>query len=138
MDAFLKRTLEYVKNLFSKLSQTQKLILIGIGALVIVGFFFLVSFSSKQTEVLLFQSPLEQYDFVRITNKLTEWNADYKSRDGNFIVVPDESTGAYLRMKVGQAGVLPAGIKGWELFDTQAWTTTDFERDVNKRRAIIG
>ncbi|MCK5569679.1 MAG: hypothetical protein KAJ15_08170, partial [Spirochaetes bacterium] len=111
MDAFLKRILEYVKNLLSKLSQTQKLILIGIGALVIVGFFFLVSFSSKQTETLLFQSPLEQYDFVRITNKLTEWNADFNSREGKYIVVPDENTGAYLRMKVGQAGVLPAGIK---------------------------
>jgi flagellar M-ring protein FliF len=138
MDAFFKRLLENVKNILSKLSQTQKLILIGIGALIVVGFFFLISFSSKQTEVLLFQSPLEQYDFVRITNKLTEWNADYKSRDGKFIVVPDENTGAYLRMKIGQAGILPSDIKGWELFDTQAWTTTDFERDVNKRRAIIG
>ncbi len=138
MDAFLKRILEYAKNLLSKLSQTQKLILIGVGALVIVGFFFLISFSSKQTEALLFQSPLEQFDFVRITNKLTEWNADYNSRDGKYIVVPDENTGAYLRMKIGQAGILPAGIKGWELFDTQAWTTTDFERDINKRRAIIG
>ncbi len=138
MDAFFKKILENAKNILSKLNQTQKLILIGVVALVIVGFFFLISFSSKQTEALLFRTPLEQYDYMRITNKLTEWGVDYKSRDNEFIVVQDESRSAYLRMKLGQAGILPSGIKGWELFDTQSWTTTDFERDVNKRRAIIG
>jgi len=138
MDAFFKKILENAKNLLSKLNQTQKLILIGVVALIIVGFFFLISFSSKQTEALLFRTPLEQYDYTRITNKLTEWGIDYKSRDDEFIVVKDERTSAYLRMKLGQAGILPSGIKGWELFDTQSWTTTDFERDVNKRRAIIG
>ena len=138
MDAFFKKLLENAKRIFSRLNQTQKLILISIAALIIVGFFFLISFSSKTTEALLFQSPLEQYDFMRITNKLTEWNAEYKTRDGEYIVVADEAASAYLRMKIGQAGILPSDIKGWELFDTQTWTTTDFERDVNKRRAIIG
>jgi len=138
MDSFFKKLLENVKNIYSKLNQTQRLILFGIGALIIVGFIFLVSFSSRQTEALLFQSPLEQYDFTRITNKLTEWDVDYKMREGKYVVVKDERTSAYLRMKLGEAGVLPSGIKGWELFDIQKWTTTDFERDVNKRRAIIG
>ena len=138
MDTFFKKLLENIKNIYSKLNQTQRLILFGIGALIIVGFFFLVSFSSKPSEALLFQSPLEQYDFTRITNKLTEWNVDYKTQEGEFITVRDETTSAYLRMKIGQSGLLPQGIKGWELFDIQKWTTTDFERDVNKRRAIIG
>jgi len=138
MDEFLKKLLDNVKNIYAKLNQTQRLILFGIGALIIVGFVFLVSFSSRQTEALLFQSPLEQYDFTRITNKLTEWDVDYRMREEKFIVVKDEQTSAYLRMKLGEAGVLPSGIKGWELFDIQKWTTTDFERDVNKRRAIIG
>lgn len=138
MDAFFKKMLENAKNIFSKLSQTQKLILIGVGALVIVGFFFLISISSKEIEALLFESPLEQFDHMRITNKLTEWGVEYKTRDGEYIVVKDRNTSAYLRMKIGQAGLLPQGIKGWEIFDIQKWTTTDFERDVNKRRAIIG
>ena len=138
MENFFKKLLANLKNLFSKLSGTQKLILVGVAALVVVGFIFLLSFSSKQTEAYLFESPIEQQDFTRITNKLTEWNAAYRTREGKFIVVKDEQTGAYLRMKLGQAGVLPSGIKGWELFDTQSWTTTDFERDINKRRAIIG
>jgi len=138
MDEFLKKIWGSIKNIFSKLNQTQKLILIGVVGLVIIGLIFLVSFSSKQTEALLFQSPLEENDFTRITNKLTEWNASFKIRDDKYIVVKDDNTSAYLRMKLGQAGILPSGIKGWELFDTQSWTTTDFERNITKRRAIIG
>ncbi len=138
MNEFLKKIWDNTKNIFSKLGQTQKLILIGVVGLVVIGLIFLVSFSSKQTEALLFQSPLEENDFTRITNKLAEWNAPFKIRDDKYIVVKDEGASAYLRMKLGQSGILPTGIKGWELFDTQSWTTTDFERNITKRRAIIG
>ncbi len=138
MNEFFKKVFESVKSIYGKLSKTQKLVILGVIALVIVSFIFLISFSSKQTEALLFQTPLNEYDLQRITNKLTEWNVDYKIKDGKYIVVKDEHTSAYLRMKLGAAGILPSGIKGWELFDTQSWTTTDFERNVNLRRAIIG
>jgi len=138
MNNFFKKMLGSIKELLSKLSQTQKIVIVGVLVLVVVGFIFIVSFSSKPTEVLLFKSPLKPTEFTRITNKLTEWNADYRIKDEKFILVKDENSSSYLRMKIGQAGMLPSGIKGWELFDTQSWTTTDFERDVNKRRAIIG
>jgi flagellar M-ring protein FliF len=130
--------LENLKTVYGKLNQTQRLILFGVVALVIFGFIFLVTYSSKQPEAYLFSSPLEQTDYMRITEKLTQWNAQFKTQDAQYIIVADENQAAYLRMKLGQAGILPSGIKGWELFDTQSWTTTDFERDINKRRAIIG
>ncbi len=138
MENFFKKFLDGFRNVFGKLSQTQKLILFGVVALFIFGFIFLVTFSSKQTESNLFSTPLEQNDFMRISEKLTQWNTQFKTREGQYIIVRDETEAAYLRMKLGQAGILPSGITGWELFDTQSWTTTDFERDINKRRAIIG
>ena len=138
MNEFFKNLLGNVKSVYSKLSKTQKLVILGVILLLVVSFIFLISFSSKPTETLLFQTVLNQNDLQRITNKLTEWNVEYKIKDGKYIVVKDENTSAYLRMKLGLAGVLPSGIKGWELFDTQSWTTTDFERNVNLRRAIIG
>jgi len=130
MDEFLKKILESIKNTLGKLTQTQKLVLLGVIALLVVGFIFMVSFSSKPTEALLFDTPLEQTDFFRITSKLSEWGIQYKTREAKYIIVKDENTAAYLRMRLGQAGMLPQGIKGWELFDIQKWTTTDFERDV--------
>ena len=138
MNEFLKNLLGSVKSIYEKLSKTQKLVILGVILLLIVSFIFLISFSSKPTEALLFQTPLKQDDLQRITNKLTEWDVNYKIKDGKYIVVKDEHTSAYLRMKLGLAGILPSGIKGWELFDTHSWTTTDFERNVNLRRAIIG
>jgi len=138
MNEFFKNLLGNVKSVYSKLSKTQKLVIFGVILLLVVSFIFLISFSSKPTETLLFQTVLNQNDLQRITNKLTEWNVEYKIKDGKYIVVKDENTSAYLRMKLGLAGILPSGIKGWELFDTQSWTTTDFERNVNLRRAIIG
>ncbi|MGQ9615714.1 MAG: flagellar basal-body MS-ring/collar protein FliF [Spirochaetota bacterium] len=138
MNEFLKKILDNIKNTLSRLNQTQKLILIGVAALVLVGFIFLISFSSKPTEALIFQTPLEQTDFMRVTNKLTEWNVSFREREGKYIVVKDANTAAYLRMKLAAAGILPTGVKGWELFDVQKWTTTDFERDITLRRAIIG
>jgi len=138
MNEFFKNLLGNIKSIYGKLSKTQKLVIFGVVLLLVVSFVFLISFSSKPTETLLFQTPLDQNDLQRITNKLTEWNVSYKVKDQKYIVVKDEHTSSYLRMKLGFAGILPSGIKGWELFDTQTWTTTDFERNVNLRRAIIG
>ena len=120
MNEFFKNLLGNVKSVYSKLSKTQKLVIFGVILLLVVSFIFLISFSSKPTETLLFQTVLSQNDLQRITNKLTEWNVEYKIKDGKYIVVKDENTSAYLRMKLGLAGVLPSGIKGWELFDTQS------------------
>ncbi|MFW6139439.1 MAG: flagellar basal-body MS-ring/collar protein FliF [Spirochaetota bacterium] len=138
MDNFLRRLIENVKNIYSKLSQTQKLVLIGVVALLIVGFIFLVSYSSKPAQALLFDFPLNQRDFTRITNQLSQMGYEFDTREGKYIVVENKKTAAHLRMKLGMEGMLPSGIKGWELFDMDAWTTTDFERNVNLRRAIIG
>ena len=52
MENFFKKFLDAFRNIFGKLNQTQKLILFGVVALVIFGFIFLVTFSSKQTESL--------------------------------------------------------------------------------------
>lgn len=137
MNEFFQRITGAAREIWGKLSQSQRLILVGVVALVLVGFIFLISFSTRQAETLLFQTPLEGPEYRRVVNKLVEWNAEFRERDG-LIVVPDEDTGALLRMRLAQEGALPSDIKGWELFDTQSWTTTDFERDVKLRRAIIG
>jgi len=41
-------------------------------------------------------------------------------------------------MRLAQEKKLPGSIKGWELFDMESWTTTEFQRNVNLRRALEG
>jgi len=64
--------------------------------------------------------------------------AQYKTKDDKYIIVKDKETGDKLRMKLAQEGIIPGNVKGWELFDIQKWTTTDFEREINVQRAIKG
>lgn len=127
-----------IQELFSKLTMPQKLIMGGIGVGVIVAMVLVANISTKTTYSVLFKSPLSPEDYARVTKKLAEYNIKFETKDDKFILVKDETEARTLRMKLGQEGILPNNIKGWELFDTQKFTTTDFERNVNLQRAIIG
>ncbi len=135
MKEFLQKLLTQFKEIYSKLNKKQKVIIGVILLLIIVSFIVLISFSGKATKVILY-SNLNAKDFGEITKKLQEWGYEFIPEENNIWVRPEDKQ--YIKMKLAQEGIIPAGIKGWELFDTQKWTTTDFERNINKRRAIIG
>jgi len=138
MAEFLKKLLSQLKGALGKMDKKQKAIISGVMVVVLVTLFFALSSSSGETLVYLFKKPLSATDYAKITRKLQEYGTQFKTRDDRFVLVEDEASGARLRMRLGQDNLLPSGIKGWELFDTEKWTTTDFERNVMKRRAIIG
>jgi len=138
MGDLFKKIVSQVKGIISKLDKKQKIIFSAISGVVFIVLMVAVSSSSTPTMTYLFKKPMSRSDYARITKKLQEYGAAFKTEDDRFVVVKDEKTGSRLRMKLGQDKLLPEGIKGWELFDTEKWTTTDFERNVMKRRAIIG
>lgn len=138
MAEFLKKLLTQIKGAMGKMEKKQKIIIAVVMVVVLGALFLAVSSSSEQSVVYLFKNPVSADDYAKITKKLAEYGANFKTKDDRFILVKDEATGARLRMQLGQDNLLPTGIKGWELFDTEKWTTTDFERNVMKRRAIIG
>lgn len=138
MGEFFKKIIEFFKTAFSKLNQTQKIIIFSVVGLIVIALIVIISFSSKPDKTLLFQKPLTPQDFAKVTKALQDMNADFSTKDDKYIIVKDVKTAETLRMKLGQQGIIPNNITGWELFDTQKWTTTDFERDVNLKRAIKG
>ena len=127
-----------ITELFNKLTLTQKLVLGAIGLATIAALVFLANFSGKSTVSLLYKSPLNQEEYARVTKKLSEWNVKFETKDDKYILLKDDNQSRNIRMRLGQEGIIPENIKGWELFDTQKFTTTDFERNVNLQRAIIG
>lgn len=135
MNEFIKKFVTQLKETYNKLNQRQKIIIGLVMGVVLISFIFLISFSSKTTKEVLY-SNLNAKDFGEISKKLQEWGYKF-SPDNNNIWVNSEDK-QYIKMKLAQEGLIPSGIKGWELFDTQKWTTTDFERNINKRRAVIG
>ncbi len=122
-------------DIYKKISKKQKIIIAVIIVISIVSLILLFSFSSQPTKTILYKD-LNAKDFGQITKKLQDWGYNF-TPDGNSIWVSVKDK-KYIKMKLAQEGIIPEGIKGWDLFDTQKWTTTDFERDINKRRAIIG
>ena len=99
---------------------------------------FTVTYSSSKDWTLLFQRPLTIEEYGIITAEMEKMNIEFTTRSEKYILVKDEETGQTLRMKLAQAGKMPSTVKGWDLFDMQSWTTTEFERNVNLRRAIEG
>jgi len=138
MGEWLQKIIAQFKAVFEKLGTKQKIIIGAASAVILIIFIVAVSTSSAPDYNYLFQRPLSPEDYARITKKLQEYGAEFKTKDDRYILVKDEASGASLRMRLGQDNTLPQDIKGWELFDTEKWTTTDFERNVMKRRAIIG
>ena len=135
MKEFLAKFFAQLKDATKKLNARQKIIIGVITVIVFTSFIFLISFSAKSSKEILY-SDLNAKDFGEITKKLQEWGYDFTPDDNNIWIKPDDKR--YIKMKLSQEGIIPEGIKGWEFFDVQKWTTTDFERNINLRRAIIG
>ncbi len=128
--------LKKIKDVFSGLDTTKKIILFSVlgvfaGALVLVA-----TMSGSESKVVLYKN-LETKDFAAITSKLTEMNYPFSSSGTQTIYVQPEKKDEIL-MSLAQENLIPQGIPGWELFDEDKWSETQFEKDIKKRRAISG
>ena len=124
---------------FKALSNAKKGLLLG-GVILVFAVIGLTSrFAGKAgVQALLYQSPLSPQDYAKVTSRLQEMNVKFDTKNDQYVLVGDPETAKKVRMQLGQGGIIPQNVRGWELFDVQRFTTTDFERDVNLQRAIIG
>ncbi|MBB6481961.1 flagellar basal-body MS-ring/collar protein FliF [Spirochaeta isovalerica] len=139
MNEFFKRIAEQLKSFWTKWSVVQKIIFFAIVVVTVVGLVFLVSFSASPSMVRLINTPItdvQQRDNIIVS--LTEQNVDSKITTDGYIMVPDESTAKKMRAILIRDGIITDATDPWALFDEDRWTLTDFERNVNLRRAIIG
>ncbi|MBN8217161.1 MAG: flagellar M-ring protein FliF [Spirochaetes bacterium] len=123
---------------FVKLPGKQKAIAGGVLAVAVAAVAFTLLYSKKSPESLLLQRPLTPEQYAVVTKTLQDMKVSFTTKDDKYVMVKDEATARTVRMKLVQENKMPAGIKGWELFDMQKWTTTEFDRNVNLRRAIEG
>ncbi|MEN2998908.1 MAG: flagellar basal-body MS-ring/collar protein FliF [Brevinematia bacterium] len=137
----MKDILEFFKNVLSKFKElplTSKVVVISSVVAVVVAILVAILISRPTTKVLLYPRALSPEDFARVTKKLSELNIPFETRDNKFVLVADENLKQKAKMQLAWEGIIPESVKGFELFDIQSFTTTDFERNVNLHRAIIG
>lgn len=130
---------EYIRKAaaaLAKLDLTRKIILGGVVGLVLVSLVVVGSMSSTKNNVVLYKN-LEAKDFAAVTAKLDEVGFVFSTSGTKTIFVRPEDREKAL-MVLAQEDLIPTGIAGWELFDTDKWSETQFEKDIKKQRALMG
>jgi len=138
MNEWLKKLVSQISALWGKWTLVQKLVLGGIVLVSIIGIIILFSVSSAPSMVALIDSPItDEAVRDRIIVRLNEENVKTSVSAEGLISVPDEKTARRMRAILIREDLIPTNTDPWAIFDVERWTTTDFERNVNQRRAII-
>jgi len=134
---FFKKLLEQVKTLWGKWSWVQRLTLIGVGVATVAAVILMMTLSASPSRVALIGSPIkDQQAVLAITSRLDQEGIAYTSSEDGHVYVSDLKTAQRARAILFRENLIPSGVDPWAVFDVERWTITDFERDINKRRAI--
>ena len=134
---------EYLANLreqlfkfWGTLSTLQKVGAAGVVLLIFGGMTVLV-LNQEEREMSYLYENLEQEDIQSIAQALKNQQIkDYVIDDKGILV--DAEQVMPLRLKLAQEGLPAHGHIGWEKFDKQDFTKTEFEQNINKLRATQG
>lgn len=138
MNEWLKKLISQITSLWEKWTPVQKLVFSGILLAAIIGIVILFSVSSAPTTVPLIDTPITDIGVRdKIVLRVNQENIKTSVSAAGVISVADETTARRMRAILIREDLIPKNVDPWAIFDIERWTTTDFERNVNKRRAII-
>ena len=134
--AFLKKFATQMQTFWASLSLTRKITLGGVLALVAAGLLS-VFFIKEDNPFEYIFTDVSAEDTQSILGEFKRQNFTEYEIDNKGIKVPTERA-AQLRMQLAQEGLPSHGIVGWEKFDAQDFTRTEFEQNIHRLRAIQG
>ncbi|MGI5073863.1 flagellar M-ring protein FliF [Treponema vincentii] len=138
MNEWFKKTLTQIKTLWGKWTPIQKGILAAVIVAAIVIIVLLASWSAKPSLVPLIDTPVTDATVrERIVLRLNEENVKATVSQSGIISVNDEQTARRMRAILLREDLIPQNTDPWALFDVERWTRTDFERNIDVRRAVI-
>jgi len=122
---------------FDALSSGRKISVIMIALMTAAAIGLMVYFTNQVDYRVLF-SNLSAEDAGSIVGKLNEKKIPYKvSSSGNVVSVPAEKV-SELRLELAVAGLPQGSGVGFEIFDNKTLGATEFEQQLNYRRALQG
>ena len=137
MNEWLKKTIERIKNLWSKWSGVQKVVFFGIIAAVVLGLILLIAFSASPSMTPLITTPITDENMLsRISMRLDEENVPHEITVDGRVMVDDKKTAQRMVALLAREDLIPPEASPWDVFKMDRWTLTDFERNVNLRQAI--
>ncbi|MDR0495562.1 MAG: flagellar M-ring protein FliF, partial [Treponema sp.] len=136
MNEFIKKMMERVASLWGKWSMLQRVILIGIVVVAVGGMAALLGVSSAPSLVPVIDAPIrDQTALDRIVLRINQEGEKAVVSGAGLVQVADETTARRMRAILIREDLIPTNIDPWSIFDKERWTITDFERNVNFRRA---
>ncbi len=122
---------------FDSLSSGKKISIVMV-LLITAASIFLLVYLTTQVEYRVLFSNLSNEDAGNIVSRLSEKKIPYKvSASGGAISVPVDKV-SELRLELAAAGLPQGGGVGFEIFDTKTLGATEFEQQLNYRRALQG
>ena len=126
-----------IKQLFQKLSNTQRILLAAVVMAVVGGMTSLSHWNQERDFKPLFTGMAAE-DAGPLLAKLREMATEYRLADnGTTVLVPSDKV-AELRIDMASAGLPKSGRIGFELFDKANFGASEFAEQVNYHRAIEG
>lgn len=126
-----------IKEFWLGLSSSKRWTLIAVTGLTLAAVLLIAFIGSRVTYAPLY-TELDTQDAAAIATKLKELNVPHRvSPSGTTISVPEEQVHE-LRLELASAGLPRGGGVGFEIFDQSRLGATEFEQQVNLRRALEG
>jgi flagellar M-ring protein FliF len=136
MDKF-RAFIEIVAKFWRGLPTPKRLALVGLTGAVIAGVLLFTLVARRENYTYLY-SGLSPEDANAIVEKLKAQQVPHKlDPSGSAIQVPDSKV-AELRLQLAGAGLPRTGSVGFELFDKSQLGSTEFEQQINLKRALEG
>jgi flagellar M-ring protein FliF len=126
--------LNQIKNLWMNMSHSRKILIIvlTVGALATISLLIWLMGTPKYE---LLYARLNEQDRSEIIAKLDELKVPYRTSVTGGIEVPNALS---VRANLLKEGIPHGGVVGWEIFDKNSFSTTDFTNQINRQRAIAG
>ena len=136
MNEFFKKLITKAAALWAGWTMQQRVI-ISVVAIIIVGAVItLMKVSSTQVFVSVIDSPIRDEAVLdRIMLRINQEDIKVSVTANGIVQVEDEATARRMRAILIREDLIPSGTDPWAIFDRERWTITDFERNVNFRRA---
>jgi flagellar M-ring protein FliF len=123
-----------VKNIWTQMDTTKRVATVVVLLLVAGSILFMIRWIGSPRYELLY-SRLNEQDRSEIIAKLDELRIPYRTSASGGLEVPNALS---VRANLLKAGIPRGGVVGWEIFDKNSFSATDFTNEINRQRAIAG
>ncbi len=126
--------LTQLRTIWNNMSRNRKILVVSLSVAVIIAIIVLVRIAGTPRYELLY-SRLNEQDRSEIIAKLEEMKVPYRTSASGGIEVPNALS---VRANLLKEGIPRGGVVGWEIFDQNSFSATDFTNQINRQRAISG